>query len=323
MPYAKPFLTIQQQLALLQRRGLQITDVSKANACLGRIGYYRLSGYLHSFRESQVVKGPNGAVTTQILDNYRAGTDLQTIVDLYIFDKKLRLLMLDAMERIEVALRVEVATLLGARSGWAHRDPAQLNQKFVQTVKPGSQLPQHKEWVRRIDDTFARSKEDFVKHFKSKYAGAHLPIWMSIELWEFGTLSVFFGGMLGKDKNTIAQKYGVPLGLELETWLRNLNVCRNICAHHSRLWNKPSVIQMRLPAAKAAPELAHIIGNTHAQTRVYGSALIAAYLLRSINPTSSWCQRFVALTNEFPQTPHISLAQAGFPAGWHKESIWN
>lgn len=87
MPYAKPFLTIQQQLALLQQRGLQITDVSKANACLGRIGYYRLSGYLHSFRESQVVKGHKGAVTTQILDNYRAGTDLQTIVDLYIFDK--------------------------------------------------------------------------------------------------------------------------------------------------------------------------------------------------------------------------------------------
>lgn len=322
MPYTKPFLTLDQQLALLKQRGLQVTDDDKAKACLGRIGYYRLSGYLHSFRESKPVTDASGMTRTQVLDTYRASTDLQTIIDLYVFDKQLRLLMLDALERIEIAIRVEIATLLGTRGSLAHRDPAQLDQKFTQLIKPPSQLPQHQEWVRRIDDTFGRSKEDFVKHFKSKYAGDHLPIWISIELWEFGTLSVFFGGMRGKDKNAVAQKYGVPLGLQLETWLRNLNVCRNICAHHSRLWNKPSVTQMRLPTAQEAPDLAHVLKDTQAQTRVYGSALLAAYLLRSINPTSSWCQRFVALTKTFPQSPHVSLAQAGFPAGWEAQNIW-
>lgn len=322
MPYAKPFLTIEQQIALLKSRGLVITNEDKAKACLRRIGYYRLSGYLHSFRESKRFTDSRGSSIKTILDTYRPGTDLQTIVDLYVFDKKLRMLMLDALERIEIAVRVEVATLLGARNGWAHRDPGQFDPKFVQNTKRGSQLTEYQEWVRRIDDSFGKSREDFVKHFKNKYAGDHLPIWMSIELWEFGTLSVLFGGLRGKDKREIAEKFGLADGLVLETWLRNLNVCRNICAHHSRLWNKPGVLQPRLPTAQEAPDLAHVIGDTRAQTRVYMSALMAAYLLRAINPTSSWCRRIAALTQQFPVSPHINLSQAGFPAGWQTKSIW-
>lgn len=54
MAYTKPYLTIPQQLALLQSRGMQISDIEKATHALERIGYYRLSGFWHPFRRRDV-----------------------------------------------------------------------------------------------------------------------------------------------------------------------------------------------------------------------------------------------------------------------------
>jgi abortive infection bacteriophage resistance protein len=53
IPYTKPFLTLDQQIALLLSRGLTIPDVNFAKDCLKNIGYYRLSGYWYPMRESK------------------------------------------------------------------------------------------------------------------------------------------------------------------------------------------------------------------------------------------------------------------------------
>lgn len=315
MAYTKPYLTLDQQIALLRSRGLIISDEPKAKQYLSRIGYYRLTGYLYPFRD---ISGAHSSDP----DHFKPGTDFGTVIDLYVFDKKLRLVMLDALERIEVAVRVEIALLLGQHGSLAHRDPRRLLPNFTQQIKPPALRPAHQEWLRRCDDSFGRSKEDFVKHFKQKYPGDYMPIWMAIELWEFGTLSVFFGGMLGADKNAIAARFGLPHGRMLESWLWNLNVVRNIAAHHSRLWNKPAVAQPQWPPAATFPDLAHAARNVHAQTRLYGSAAIARCMLRTINPATSWPDRLKAVLATFPQSAHISLDQAGFPAGWEKEPLW-
>src|SRR5690348_3838451 len=93
--YSKPYLDISQQLALIQQRGVIVSDVPKATEMLHRIGYYRLSGYWYPFRG--IVNLSIGPI---VGDNFRPGTQLATVLDLYVFDKKLRLLMLDAFERI-------------------------------------------------------------------------------------------------------------------------------------------------------------------------------------------------------------------------------
>lgn len=110
MVYERPWKTFQQQLDLLISRKLEVTEEAAALNYLQRIGYYRLSAYLYPFRVFRIEPNPEtGMLETVKKDEYVANTHFSDAVNLYIFDKKLRQLMLDALERIEVALRVDIA----------------------------------------------------------------------------------------------------------------------------------------------------------------------------------------------------------------------
>ena len=125
---------------------MEITDLPAAHACLERIGYYRLSGYWYPFRRSRVSTHPvtgvplrlPGTVKPQVIveDHFRPGTAFERVMELYVFDKRLRLLFLDALERVEVALRVDIALFLGAKGPWAHRDPEQVHGRFSKIIDP-------------------------------------------------------------------------------------------------------------------------------------------------------------------------------------------
>ncbi|WP_288639090.1 Abi family protein [Comamonas kerstersii] len=122
--YAKPWTSYADQLRILQQRGMQVSDVAKALEYLGRIGYYRLSGYWHDMRQWQC--DANGQRV--VLDQFKPGTQFQDVVAL--FDKRLRLLVLDALERIEIALRVDLSYRLGQKGPFAYLDPANFNACF-------------------------------------------------------------------------------------------------------------------------------------------------------------------------------------------------
>lgn len=109
MIYDKPWISYEQQLEKLTQRGLTVTDDGKALAYLQRIGYFRLSGYWFPFRERSGECCPldssrKGRTDRLALDQFKQGATFQEAVDLYVFDKRLRLLVMDAMERIEIAL---------------------------------------------------------------------------------------------------------------------------------------------------------------------------------------------------------------------------
>ncbi len=114
MSYEKPWKSYQDQLNQLIERGLNVTDRPKALHYLERIGYYRLSGYLYPFKERSGICCPlaaengkkfkKGSTNRLVLNNYKQGACFQNAVELYVFDKKLRLLVLDALERIEIGL---------------------------------------------------------------------------------------------------------------------------------------------------------------------------------------------------------------------------
>ena len=152
--------------------------------------------------------------------------------------------------------------------------------------------------------------------------GDHLPIWIASELWDFGSLSMLFGGLKKADQTTIGLKYGIASHSVIESWIRSINFIRNVCAHHFRLWNKPSVLQPRWPAVGVAPELDHLQGNVHALTRLYGTAALVRFMLRAINPTTTWPSRLATLTKDFPASPVISLSGDGFPSGWEAQPLW-
>jgi abortive infection bacteriophage resistance protein len=320
IPYAKPHLPVSDQLELLKSRGMLVTDEPRALQYLKRIGYYRLSGYWYPFRQSRLTAAESGLPKSEILDQFVQGTEFRHAVELYVFDKRLRLLFLDAIERIEVALRVDIALLLGARDPWAHRNPSELHGHFAAKLNPRGTTG-HKEWLGRLDTNERRSREDFVLHFRARYS-SDLPIWVAIELWDFGMLSTFLSGMKVADQDFIARKYGIPRRELLPSWMRAINHIRNICAHHSRLWNISPADQPKPPKPGEIGILDHLASDAYAQVRIYAVAAVIQFLLRRINPTTSWATRLREHFGTFPQAPGIAVGQSGFPANWDQQSLW-
>lgn len=326
MSYIKPWTSISDQLATLEARGLAVSDRAKALHCLQRIGYYRLSGYWFAFRQRSPLFSPwplppnttkKPKPMTMALDDFKPAATFQNAVDLYVFDKKLRMLAMDALERIEVALRVDVAHTLGQLDAFAYLKGDLFHGEFSQALDKQSGLTRHHGWLAKHAQLIGRSKEEFVNHNKTKY-GQPLAIWVACEVWDFGTLSTLFGGMREAEQDAIAARYGLHNGRVFATWLRSLNYLRNVCAHHSRLWNRNIVDQPKLPAAAEVPWVGRFEGNAHATARCYLLICMLRHLLGVINPTSSWPQRMKAHLQTFPELTHLGLNRLGMGAtdGW-------
>src|SRR5580698_8803666 len=95
-PFTKPALGLEDLAILLASRGLVFDNWAGSFDHLEHIGYYRFTGYLHPFRVGGA--GPSA-------EYYKAGTTFEVVHDRYIFDRKLRLLVLEAVEKIEIAVR--------------------------------------------------------------------------------------------------------------------------------------------------------------------------------------------------------------------------
>jgi abortive infection bacteriophage resistance protein len=327
VPYEKPYLTIDEQLAQLEARGLVLGDRAEAAEWLRRVGYYRLSGYWYPFRKSKSRRG-----VRTILDTFVEGTTLAQVTEIYEFDRRLRLLVMDGIERVEVSLRFHVGHVLGRRGTFAHADPEALDGEFA---APGS-MPapalgtwmnsDHARWLRKRLDEERRSKADFVKHFRDKY-GLPLPVWVVTEILDFGGLSLLYGGMLQRDRDEVAAALGLfdasraGNGGALKDWLRNLNYVRNICAHHARLWNTNIVDRISPRALRPVPELAHIAdAPPNATSRLYATLAVLSLLTARIHPADDWTDRVMALVSALPAGRNE--AELGFPDGWRELMLW-
>ena len=150
MHYTKPPFSIEQQIELLRSRGLLIPDWDRVARYLSHISYYRLRGYWILFEQPGT--GPK--------HRFRQGTTFDQVLDLYIFDRKFRLLVLEAIERIEVSLRAHYANLLGLRYG-SHFF---LEDCFFQNGET------HKRLLSTLSAEVGRSREPFIDHYRQKYA---------------------------------------------------------------------------------------------------------------------------------------------------------
>ena len=306
----KAHLSVSRQIALLRSRGMEIPDPEWAGDWLRRVGYYRFIGYAHPFRRT----GADG----KLEENFAAGVSFRNVADLYVFDKRLRLAALDALERIEVAVRSEIAHRLGARDSLAHRNTDALRADFVSPWGGWS------EWLQKHDSLVSRSsREEFVRHHKEKYDG-RLPIWVSVELWDFGLLSKFYEGMKGGWQTAVAGQFGVPDAGIMKSWLRAMNFVRNVSAHHGRLWNRKIVDQPVRVAPGAVPGFdPPPPADDRARARIYPVLCVIVFLMRQICPRSRWTRRLrEALTVDFPAAPGRAPAEMGFPPGWENSAFW-
>lgn len=313
----KPWRSFADQLQQLQARGLQVENPAAALDYLERLGYYRLNGYWYPLRAIDLAASTAQGKAVR-LDTFVPGSRFQDVVQLYVFDKKLRLLALDALERIEMAVRVDVAHLLGQRDPLAHENPAYLHGNFAKKLITKGQhhgKTQHQVWLAKYQSLLSRArKEPFVQHNRQEYGA--LPIWAAIEVWDFGMLSKLFAGMKFADQQTIAGMYGASDGQTFAQWLRSLNFIRNVSAHHSRLWNLNVVERSTVPTDWPAA-----LDNA----RPFFYFCLMQQLLDVICPNSTWGKRLAALLKDgFPHTPNqlLSLDDFGTYDSWANAKPW-
>jgi abortive infection bacteriophage resistance protein len=310
----KSHASYQLQLTRLRDRGLHVVQEKKALATLERLGYYRLSGYFYPMRETK----PYGQVGR--LDTFQAGAHFELVEQLAEFDKRLRLIVMYAIETIELATRVAIAHHLGQFDPEAHLNPKLLDGRFTRKTHNG-EPSQHDKWLERYEKMLKDSKEDFVIHHNSDY-GAKLPIWVGIELWDFGMLSRFFAGMESRDRNRIAMKLGADTGEVLKSWLKAFNFVRNVVAHHSRLWNRRSPEIPILPSIEKCRWLAHLHSQPDTTSKVFGLLSCMLVLVRKVAPESDWLAQLKLHLQTFPDHKLLSLQAAGFPDHWQELPLW-
>ena len=297
MRFSKPALTIDQQLDQLVNRGMDVGDRASAKHYLSHINYYRLRAYWLPY---EIAAGPDEHA-------FAPQTTLETILGLYAFDQKLRLLVLDAIERIEVSLRARWANVLSLRYGsHAYARP----ELFKDARK-------YDHCLTRLRKDVGESKEIFVRHYRSKYSDPSLPpIWSIAEIFTFGQLSMWIQNLRhGSDRAEISSVYGVDEQI-LVSFAHHLSYVRNVCAHHSRLWNREMTVAMKLPSNPSwlKAEFSHA-----AERRLFNTLVMLGYLLGIISPRSQWRQSVCQLVDRYP---HIDLAAMGFPRDWRGQTSW-
>ncbi|MGA0568374.1 Abi family protein [Rathayibacter sp. KR2-224] len=323
MEYAKPWQSVEDQINRLADRGVQIGDRERAAALLREVGYYRLTGYLYPFRQSETYLDDEDRTRVRVLNEYQAGTHIEDAARLLDFDRQLRMLVLEAVERIEIALRMQLGYTLGRYSPFAHEDPALFVSSFTTRVAPDdtTQASTQELWLARVKERQNSSDEAFVAHFREKYEG-RMPIWALTEILELGHIARLYAGLRNDVATEIATSFSVPTKRLMASWIATVNYVRNIAAHHARLFNRKLVTAPRRPRPTAVPLLAHLSQEeAPKQFGVYSALAVMAYLLESIHP-GDWAQRVKTLLKSFPSTEWIDIGSMGLAADWLNQPLW-
>lgn len=325
--YTKKWLSVENQLRKLESSGVSIPNQDTGIRLLRAVGYYRLTGYLYPFRESETRVDDDGRSRVNVLGAYRAGTSIDDAVALIDFDRRLRMLVLEGIERIEVSLRMQIGYTLGRQSPFAHLDAHQFVSAFTDPgtdPDTGAPVPsRHEALVIRTHERQNGSDESFVAHFRQKYDG-QMPIWALTEIMEFGHLSRMYAGLKNSLATEIAATYGAPSKRIMGSWIASLNYVRNVSAHHARLFNRKLVSAPKRPSKGHVPLLDHLKDEESSKQvfGLYNVLAVMAYLLRSIDPECGWAGRVVSLLEAFPESDVLTNACLGVPAEWSTLELW-
>jgi len=297
MIYSKPPLSITDQIAKLKQRGLKFNDEQKAAHYLSNISYYRLRAYTYPFQDNSVSKHP-----------FIKDVCFEDIIKLYVFDRRLRLLVLNVIEKIEISLRTKIIYEYALVHGSHWFNDAKLfhSPKFFKANNV------------TLNKEINRSTETFIEHYKQTYTTPKLPpSWMSLEVISMGLLGKLFSN-LKRDavKTKVASEFGLKKSEHLTSWIHAFVNLRNICAHHSRLWNRRFTI---------VPKIPYNTYNTFIQnTNIYDNKLYAQlccmnYITQIISPDSSFVADLKALLGTCNL---VDCKEMGFPDAWKDEPIW-
>ena len=285
MKYTKTWISIDDQIRLLtESKELDCDNVDALKRALETIGYYRLSAYWYPYKTTS----DEGKTI------FREGTTFAGIMRTYEFDRKLRLLMFEAVSRIEVFMRSRLA-YFAAREDGVFGYPKSTKNKLLQEY------------------SIAKKSEQYIEHFASTYGDEHdlPPYWMMVECATMGTLELLFSKVSPNTRTAIVSDLGVKVPV-FKSWLSVFRVTRNACCHHSRVWNREWGVRPKIPNAWNWSEIPN--------NRTFAVLSIIYYLLGKICcEAESWRAELEKLLEEFQD---IDLGRVGVPKDWRDTIPW-
>lgn len=336
-PFNKPAKSNFELVQEWKNRGLMISDDNRVIHYLDFIGYYRFSAYTIPFQQERSIS-PH---------QFKPNTTFDDILDCYTFDRELRLLIMDAIERIEVAVRTQISNVMSLRkdqNGQSQGAFWYLNSDYFKNdfrhdafleKMTEKLLDEQKKLEKDLEEIMNNSgfsvqkkqqsiekakKENFLRHYLSQYSSPLLPpCWMMVEMLTWGELSHLYAGI---KSNVLRKKIAHNLGVNAEvltSWLRSFNSIRNFCAHHSRLWNRELGVSIKIPRSSKIKWLATRNQDIEYEKRIYSILIALQTMLYKISPSSEWAKRLKDLMMKYPNIPKKSM---GIPENWDCDEFW-
>lgn len=336
-PFNKPAKSNLELVQEWKNRGLIISDDNRVIHYLDFIGYYRFSAYTIPFQNTSSISS----------HQFKPNTTFDDILDCYTFDRELRLLIMDAIERVEVAVRTQISNVMslgkdqnGQTQGafwylnteyflnhFSHYDflarvekqlwneQKKLNQD-IEEISRNTHFSDNK----KQESIEKAKKENFLRHYLSQYSEPKLPpCWMMVEMLTLGELSHLYSGIKSNAlKKEIARNLGGNAEI-LTSWLHGFNAIRNFCAHHSRVWNRELGISIKMPRSSQIKWLSKPPENIAYERRIYSILIALQTILYTVSPSSLWAKRLKELLEKYPNIPKKPM---GIPENWYCDEFW-
>lgn len=299
--------SIADQIALLKQRGMLFNDQQSARYFLENISYYRLKGYWWDMQED---------LTTHFL---KPNTYFEDVIERYNFDRRLRIILFDAIERIEIALRTKMIYHLSMTYGSLWYLDNKLFEKTQLPADPNKTI--HQNTISELKKEFNRSQEIFIKDQKRRYPNQDSDSWKILEVASMGTLSKLYKNLKHQlpEKATIAKEMGLNIHNELSSWLEAITYVRNIIAHHSRLWNRNMV---KTPIEILNNPKSDWLNSPLLPVQSKKPFLIITAMIYLCNEVTPTHHIKIKILDLFASNPNLPIYKLGFINNWEKQPIW-
>lgn len=290
--YNQPQISVKDQIELLKSDGLIFQDEERARHLLENVSMFRMKNYLNPFRQ----RGNR---------RFRKNTTFDDVYKIYMFDSELRNLVYSELEKIEISIRTQLSLIMGDVAGiyWFED-----SSNFRNTNR-------HILLLNKLADELCRSDDEAIVAFKRRYSNPFPPSWITFEVSSFGTLSMMYRWInAGKARRKVARFYGLS-DTVMESWLHSIVYVRNICDHHSRLWNRKLSINAMIPRRTLKP----FINIPKETKKVYYVLSIILYFLETVNSENTFVARFKVLLTKYPS---VDVSAMGFPSNWNDNELW-
>ncbi|TAH29845.1 MAG: Abi family protein [Cytophagales bacterium] len=294
MKYTKPPLDLDKQINNLISKNLIISDINKAKNYLSNINYYRFSGYSYHFLDKSN-------------DRFRDNVTFDDVLGLYLFDREFRMLIFDAIERIEISFRTQIIYHFSLEFG----------SNWYENKEIFYDHDLYDEHLSKLKEEIGRSTEVFIDHFKTKYfESENPPAWMTFEVISIGLLSKIYRNLSNSEtKKRVSKHYKLDKIEIFQSWMQSISYVRNICAHHGRLWNRILTIKpINIKNIDTWVE-----DKTYKNDKIYYFLCTILYLLKSINPNTKFAAQLKELFDKYPKIPTRNM---GFTPYWKEEVFW-